>query len=371
MIRAGLVGLGKMGISHQAIINAHPEIDLAVVCDTSQYVLEILSKYTGVKTSTDYQRMLDEEKLDCVFIATPSRFHGTMVRQALNKGMHVFCEKPFSLDVAEGQSLVELAAAKGVVNQVGYHYRHVETFREARRLIRAGVLGPIHHVRAEAYGPVVLRPSGGTWRSNKVEGGGCLYDYASHAIDLLNYTIGVPESVGGVILNSIFSRDVDDEVYADCRLPGGASVQLAVNWSDESFRKMTTRLSFWGHNGRITVDRQECQIYLRSAVETPEVLPAGWTIRNITDLITPVWYYLRGEEYSRQIDHFVRCIKGDVAQNDCTFASALDTDRVVHTIARQAGSTGSWAPVEGASAIPAIAAAAPEGRGWFGRRNKR
>jgi predicted dehydrogenase len=59
---------------------------------------------------------------------------------------------------------------------------------------------------------VVLRRKGGTWRSAKNEGGGALYDYACHAIDLVNFIVGTPTSVGGVVRHSVFSRDVDDEV---------------------------------------------------------------------------------------------------------------------------------------------------------------
>ena len=289
MIKVGLIGLGKMGLSHQAILNAHPEVDLAAVCDASQYVLSVLGKYTGIKTYTNYRQMIDAEALDAVVIATPSRIHGEMVRYALEHDAHVFCEKPFCLNVAEGQELAELAEAKKLVNQVGYHYRHVEAFREAKRLLDAGVLGEIHHVRAEAYGPVALRPSGSTWRSSATEGGGCLYDYACHVVDLVSFMVGAPQAVGGVTLNKIFSRDVDDEVYASMYFSKGLTGQLAVNWSDESHRKMSTKLMVWGTNGRITVDRQECQIYLRSKVDHPEPIPAGWTIRYTTDLIEPVW----------------------------------------------------------------------------------
>jgi predicted dehydrogenase len=332
MIRAGLVGLGKMGLSHLSILNAHPDVEVVAVCDSSQYVLDVLTKYTGLKTYSDYRRMIDESALDCAVIATPSRFHAEMVRYALERGLHVFCEKPFCLDLDEGESLIELATTRELVNQVGYHFRFVEAFREAHRLLQAGVLGQIHHVRAEAYGPVVLRPTGSTWRSSRTEGGGCLYDYASHALDLIHLLVGAPNAVSGVVLSRIFSRDVDDEVYASLHFPGGATGQLAANWSDESHRKMATKVTIWGTNGRLLADRQECQLYLRSAAAEGVTLPQGWTTRYTTDLIEPVWFYLRGEEYSRQIEHFVRSIQGRAEHQVSTFASALETDRVVKAI---------------------------------------
>jgi scyllo-inositol 2-dehydrogenase (NADP+) len=336
MIRAAIVGLGKMGLSHLSIVRAHPEIQVVGVCDTAGYLRDVLEKYTGLTTFGDFDRMLDAVEIDCVFIATPSRLHGGMVRKALERRVHVFCEKPFVLDVAEGEALVALAAEKQLVNQVGYHFRFVAAFQEARRIVRSGALGTVHHVRAEAYGPVVLRPSGSTWRSSKSEGGGCVQDYACHAIDLVNFVFELPIDVSGSVLGRVFSRDVEDEVYATLHFAGGRTGQLCVNWSDESHRKMSTKITVWGTNGRLTADRQECQVYLRApAVALPD-LSTGWTVRYTTDLTPPVWFYLRGEEYSAQVDHFVSCIKDRSRENISTFASALGTDRFVAKIVQDA-----------------------------------
>jgi scyllo-inositol 2-dehydrogenase (NADP+) len=328
MIRIALVGLGKMGLSHAAILKAHPEIEVVAVCDSFGILLSGLNKYMGFKTYRDYGELLEKEKLDAILIATPSRFHGQMVRQALEKNPHVFCEKPFCLDVAEGHELATLAKQKGLVNQVGYHYRFLSTFAEAKRLLVSKLIGKVHHLRAEAYGPVVLRPAGLTWRSSQVEGGGCLYDYACHAIDLVNFLHGSPARVEGTILNKIFSKDVDDEVYTTFRFPGGATGQLAANWSDESFRKMSMEITLWGENGRIRIDRQELQIFLRDATAFPE-FRLGWNTKYTTELTKPVWYYLRGEEYSMQIDHFVRCILDRTQSSISSFETAVQTDLVL------------------------------------------
>ena len=338
MIRVGMVGLGKMGLSHHAIVNAHPGVKIVAACDATTYLTDILSKYTGLKCYSDLDRMLAEEQLDAVVISTPSKLHAAMVEKSLTRGLHVFCEKPFVLDVRDGERLADLADGKGAVTQVGYHYRFVGAFQEAARVVASGALGQIHHVRTEAYGPVVLRAKGGTWRSAKSEGGGALYDYACHAIDLVNYVVGAPSAVGGVVLNRIFSHDVEDEVYCSLYYASGATGQLAVNWSDESYRKMSTKISIWGSNGRITADRQECQIYLREKIDALSDLPKGWTVRYTTELTDGVWYYLRGEEYSAQIDYFVNSIDQHRTNGVNSFRSALEADRVVAMILAAPGS---------------------------------
>ncbi|MBB5204348.1 putative dehydrogenase [Inhella inkyongensis] len=331
-VRMAMVGLGKMGLSHLAIVRAHPQVELVAGCDASAYLTDVLEKHTGLKCYSDFDQMLATEALDALLIATPSKLHAGMVTQALSRGLHVFCEKPFVLDVADGERLVALAHEKQRVTQVGYHYRFVGTFQEAARIVKSGALGEIHHVRAEAYGPVVLRAKGGTWRSTQAEGGGALYDYACHAIDLVNFVVGKPDSVSGVVRHAVFSRDVEDEVYCSLHYRNGASGQLCVNWSDESLRKMSTKLSVWGTRGRLTADRQECQIYLREPhTATPE-LKTGWNVKYTTELTDEVWFYLRGEEYSAQIDYFVQSVLSGRTQGHSHFGSALDTDRVVAQI---------------------------------------
>ena len=105
MTKTCIIGLGKMGISHCAIVNAHPLLDLVAVCDTSSFVLDVFKKYSPVNCYTNYVEMLEKEELDSVFIATPTKFHYDIVKLALEKGLHVFCEKPFSLHVREGEEI--------------------------------------------------------------------------------------------------------------------------------------------------------------------------------------------------------------------------------------------------------------------------
>ena len=112
-------------------------------------------------------------------------------------------------------------------------------------------------------GRLSYAPAGSSWRTQKAEGGGCLYDYAAHPINLLNWYFGMPARVGGTVIKKIFSRDTDDEVYGTVFFEDGPSAQISVNWSDESYRKMSVKLSIWGTAGRIFADRQECKVYLR------------------------------------------------------------------------------------------------------------
>ncbi len=336
MYRVGIVGLGKMGISHFALANAHPDAEVVAVCDTTRYLLDVVEKYASVTTYNNPEDMFAKAQLDAVIISTPTRFHATLVKQAIDAGVHVFCEKPFVLTSSEGNALTEAAADAALVTQVGYHYKFVASFAEVKRLLDLQAIGPVSHYLAEAYGGVVLKPQGSTWRSKREQGGGCLYDYAAHPIDLAIWLLGEPASVSGSTLNSVFSRDVDDEVYSTLNYANGTTGHLATNWSDESQRKMSTKISIWGANGHVVADRQELKLFLGKNADVPEGYNRGWNMRYTTDLTPPVWFYLRGEEYSAQMDYFFASITAQRLDGLNHFAQALKTDRVIECIVNNA-----------------------------------
>ena len=335
MIKGAIVGLGKMGLSHASIVGAHPQVELTAVCDTSSLVLEAFKKFSSVKTYSDYSKMLKSEFLDFVVIATPTRFHYPMVKLALENDIHVFCEKPFTLTNDQGEELKNLATQKNLVNQVGYHNHFIGTFRELKRLLEKNVLGELVHFTGEAYGPVVTREKGGTWRSVSKEGGGCLYDYASHVINLLQEIVGRPVKIHGTLLKNIYSNGVEDAVYSLLELQSGLTGTIQVNWSDETFRKMTTSITVQGKNGKIICDATELKIYLKNSVSS-EKLDRGWTVKYITDFAIPVNFYLRGEEYSAQIDNFIDSVINRKQTSYNSFEQAVYTDQVIDMIVKNA-----------------------------------
>jgi hypothetical protein len=86
-----------------------------------------------------------------------------------------------------------------------------------------------------------------------------------------------------------------------------------------------------GKNGKIICDALECKVYIKGK-EVVDGLNPGWNIRYITDSTDPVWFFLRGEEYSAQIDYFIKCIKDGRKQNLNSFQSALMTDKVIEQL---------------------------------------
>lgn len=125
---------------------------------------------------------------------------------------------------------------------------------------------------------------------------------------------------------------------------------------------MSTKISLIGTNGRLYADRQECQAYLRKPVAGLDGYDAGWTVKYTTELTEDRWFYLRGEEYSAQIDEFVAAVKdGKTSAVENSFASAAQTDRTMAMIIENA---------ETGQPVGTARAAAPQAvkkRSWFGR----
>ncbi|GAH61937.1 unnamed protein product, partial [marine sediment metagenome] len=79
MLKGGVIGFGRMGVTHYSILNTHPDVQFVAVCDSSKFILKNLKRYTSLKLFTDYRKMLDEVEIDFVIVATPTIYHTEIV----------------------------------------------------------------------------------------------------------------------------------------------------------------------------------------------------------------------------------------------------------------------------------------------------
>jgi predicted dehydrogenase len=152
----------------------------------------------------------------------------------------------------------------------------------------------------------------------------------------MQFIVGSPQEVGGTVLKKIYSKNVEDAVYASFYYDNDITGQLSVNWSEETYRKMSTTIEVLGKKGKIVSDAQECQLYLK---EDPKVegFSKGWNSFWITDQTSSVWFNLRGEEYSSQLDYFIQSIKDKNIDNINSFNKSLETDQLIEKLRQDAG----------------------------------
>ena len=115
---------------------------------------------------------------------------------------------------------------------------------------------------------------------------------------------------------------------------------------------MTTRVNVWGTAGRIFADRQECQVYLRDTAPAPAGYRHGWNVRYTTELTEPVWFYLRGEEYSAQVEAFVAQVVAGRPDGFNDFAAAAATDRTIGMMVADSAGGASVGAGEARAAAP-------------------
>ena len=94
MYKAGVIGIGKMGMSHCSILGAHPDISEMAICDSSKFLLSAFKQHTNFKCYTDYKKMITENDLDFVVVATPTKFHFDMVMFALENNCNALQSSP-------------------------------------------------------------------------------------------------------------------------------------------------------------------------------------------------------------------------------------------------------------------------------------
>jgi predicted dehydrogenase len=331
MLKGGVIGFGRMGLTHYSILNTHPAVQFVAVCDSSKFMLKNLRRFTSLELFSDYRKMFDKVDMDFVIVATPTISHTEIMKAAIQRGLHIFVEKPFSLPLEEGEELVGMLEGTKLVNQVGYFLRFNDVFREVKEIVDEGLIGEIIHYKNEMYGRTVLKASKSSWRGKKNMGGGCMLDFASHCIDFGHYLFGTANAARGSVLKSIYSAHVEDAVYTTLVHESGITGNILVNWSDESFRRPFNRIEIFGKRGKIVADRQEYRLYLRVA-NNDDRFQKNWNVHYLPELEKGVRFSVRGADFTTQLDHFIECIGQAKVDTACTFAEALKTDRVIEMI---------------------------------------
>lgn len=147
MLKIGIVGCGKIADSHAAQIQRIPGCEIVGVCDRELLMARQLYERFPVKAYfDDLNTMLVQARPDVVHITTPPQGHFDIARRCLNNGCHVYVEKPFTLDAAEAQQLIDLAESKRLKLTVGHNDQFSHVSRRMRSLVNSGYLGgsPVH-----------------------------------------------------------------------------------------------------------------------------------------------------------------------------------------------------------------------------------
>ena len=322
-----------MGITHYSIINSHPKVNITAIADPSTMIIGLLKKYIpDLHLYKDFNELIEHEDLNAILVCTPPNLHYPIIEKAAQKNVHVFVEKPFTTKRDEATALSKLYQRKGMVNQVGYVNRFNDVFKSLKTMIDEELIGQVIRFKSEMFSRTITKSDKGSgWRGSHESGGGAVFEMASHAIDLVNYLVGKPDKVTGSSLNKIFSNNVEDAVSSTFLYKNGTSGTIYINWSDESYRKPTNKMEIFGTKGKILADQHSLKIYLKKENKENK-LSEGWNTLYITDLFKQVPFYVRGNEFTRQLYHFIDCIEDKNIRNLCSFDDGAKTLDVIDAI---------------------------------------
>lgn len=332
-IKIGIIGMGRMGITHYSIINSHPDVEVISVADTSKMVLNILKKYNPhIQVFNDYKALIDQSAPDGVIVCTPPNLHYDVCNYAYENDIHVFAEKPFTTDVEKAKELKLKFESKELINQVGYVNRFNDVFSTVKKYVDQGLIGEIIRFRSEMFScTITKKEESESWRSFRENGGGAVYEIAAHAIDLVNFIVGMPDKITGTSMNQIYSKHVEDIVSSTFIYKNGCIGTLYVNWCDTSYRKPANKIELFGDKGKILADQHGLKVFLNQDDETTGY-KNGWNTVYITDIFTPVPFYVRGNEFTSQLYHFADSILGKTEKSICGFSSGYDTQFIINSM---------------------------------------
>jgi scyllo-inositol 2-dehydrogenase (NADP+) len=193
-VKTAVVGFGMSGQTfHAPIIDSLNETELTAVLSSNKD--RVLQHYPDVTVYNDYDKLLSDPTIELVVVTTPNQLHYSMAKQAIRANKHVVLEKPFVVNVAEGEHLVDLAKQHEVCLSVYHNRRFDGDFLTVKKLQKSNELGAIHTFESSfnRYRPDVKT----RWKESDEAGSGVWYDLGSHLVDQALQLFGLPTSVYG------------------------------------------------------------------------------------------------------------------------------------------------------------------------------
>ncbi|MEO8129015.1 MAG: Gfo/Idh/MocA family oxidoreductase [Bryobacteraceae bacterium] len=292
--RVGLIGCGWYGKSDLLRLVQVAPVQVVSLCDVDSRMLSDAADLVATRqvskkkprTYADYREMLKEKDLDVVLIATPDHWHALTMIAAAKAGADIYCQKPISVDVTEGQAMLAAARKYNRVVQIGTQRRSTPHLVEARdRFVKEGKLGKIamvetycyYHMRATANppdtappanldyemwtGPAPMRPYNSlvhprSWRAFMEYGNGIVGDMCVHMLDMSRWMLdlGWPSSVsssGGILIDKASKANITDTQTATFDYGDTKLIWQHRSWGTPNDPKYPWGATFYGDKGTL------------------------------------------------------------------------------------------------------------------------
>lgn len=362
-LKAGFLGYGLMGKAHANALARlpmffpdTPEVERSVLIGRTVEPLEEAADRLGFdRTETDWEAALDD--IDILYNLGPTRIHVDPTVAALERGIHVLCEKPLAPQTAGAEKMAEAARKSDAIAGVGYNYRYVPALQLAKRMLDAGEFGDVRRIRGQYLQGWQADPEDEWLWRNDVErsGSGALGDVGAHTIDLARWLIGGIDRVCGRLDTFVTERPAGEDetrpVTTDDEFSAIAAFENGATGVFEGSRVATTReggneLELYGSKGGFRFDMErlnELEVYRRDNDGFERVLVTA-DEHPYMDAWWPTGHII-GWEHTFVHEHyeFLSAIEEDRSYSP-DFETGVAVHRVLNAI-QQSDEDGSWTSV--------------------------
>ncbi|MDI9433341.1 MAG: Gfo/Idh/MocA family oxidoreductase [Planctomycetota bacterium] len=323
MLKVGVVGFGFMGRMHFRCWDARDDAQVVAVCDANPNIKEDTRRavgnidgaagdidFTGIQLFTDFDQMIAKAGLDAISLTLPTYLHAEFSERALSQGVHVLCEKPMALTVADCDRMVSAASKSGKILQIGHCLRFWPEYVKAKELVDSGQYGKVVAAMFQRLGS----PPGWSldnWFVDEDRSGGVALDLHIHDTDFVQYLLGVPNAVcshGATGPKGQLIHIVTQYIYGDDRVitaEGGWGMMPGFGF-EMSFNLILEKATI---------------VYDLTRQPALRVCPAAG------DVFTPEVASQDG--YVQQVEHFARAIQGQAVPPIITLEQSRDSVKIV------------------------------------------
>jgi len=325
MIKVGIAGFGKIGQLRTKILSSRSDVSLVGFYDVKKP-----EKPEPLVFYETYEELL-ESGIEVVFICAYNTVLADFTAKALNKGIHVFCEKPPAMEVKELDSVVKALKFSGKKLKYGFNHRYHYSVIEAKKIVDSGEMGKLLWMRG-VYGKAGSIDYDKNWRNyKKYSGGGILIDQGIHMLDLVRFFSKQSfNKVSSHITTAHWNIEVEDNAFIILESQSGVIASIhssATQWK----HKFLLEMCF--DEGYVTLDG----ILSETRSYAPEKLVVGR--REFEDITFAMGKpkeittcFENDDSWLLEVDEFIKAVKGDGEILSGTIDDAIETLRLVEDV---------------------------------------
>jgi predicted dehydrogenase len=214
-----VVGYGYWGPNLARNVAESPDMVLKALCERDAVAGAAFSqRFSGVPVHTELDKVLGDESIDAVLIATPPATHHALVKRALEAGKHVLVEKPLATTTAHAVELVELAEREDLVLMPGHTFVYSPAVNAVRSLLTEGVLGEVYFITSARM------------NLGKYQRDGVVTDLAPHDLSILMYWLDEPVVQVTCTACTVFQEGVPETAFMTLTFASGTTANIQVSW---------------------------------------------------------------------------------------------------------------------------------------------